>query len=112
VKRFVANHGVHVWFVAHPAKRYRDNGKLPVPTLYDISGSANWANKADIGFVIHHDPTEDATRTDIYVRNVRFKSVGKIGAVSLRWDRATGRCSEIASISLSAGSGQARRKPE
>jgi twinkle protein len=95
VKRFAQNHGVHVWFVAHPAKLQRENGGRPVPTLYDISGSANWVNKADLGIVIHRDPDKDPTRTDVLVRKVRFKSVGKIGGVSLRWDPATGRYSEI-----------------
>jgi twinkle protein len=97
VKRFAQHHGVHVWFVAHPAKLPRENGGgRPVPTLYDISGSANWVNKADLGIVVHRDPEKDPNRTDILVRKVRFKSVGKIGGVSLRWDRATGRYSEIA----------------
>jgi twinkle protein len=95
VKRFAQAHGVHVWFVAHPAKMMRDGGWIPPPTLYDISGSANWANKADLGIVVHRDPSKDATKTDIYLRKVRFKSVGKIGAVALRYDRATGRYSEI-----------------
>jgi twinkle protein len=94
VKRFAQSCGVHVWFIAHPAKLHRENGKLPVPTLYDISGSANWANKADIGLVVHRNPEEDPTRADIYVRKVRFKSVGRIGGTSLRWDRATGRYSD------------------
>ena len=83
VKRFAQSCGVHVWFIAHPAKLHRENGKLPAPTLYDISGSANWANKADLGVVVHRDPAKDPTRTDIYVRKVRFKSVGKILLISL-----------------------------
>jgi twinkle protein len=96
VKRFAQAYGVHAWFVAHPAKLHRDNGgALPVPTLYDISGSANWANKADIGLVVHRDPNRDPTRTDIFLRKVRFKQVGKIGTTSLRYDPATGRYSEI-----------------
>jgi twinkle protein len=98
VKRFAHHHSVHVWFVAHPAKLQRENGgSRPIPTLYDISGSANWVNKADLGIVIHRDhPDKEPTRTDVLVRKVRFKSVGKIGGVSLRWDRATGRYFEIA----------------
>ena len=59
VKRFAQTHGCHVWFVAHPAKMYRDKDrKIPVPTLYDISGSANWANKADLGVVVHREWVE------------------------------------------------------
>ena len=55
------------------------------------SGSANRANKADIGLLAHRDPNRDPTRTDIFVRKVRFKQVGKIGTTSLRYDQATGR---------------------
>ena len=53
-------------------------------------------NKADLGLVIHRDPGKDPTRTEILVRKVRFKSVGKIGGISLRWDCVTGRYAEIA----------------
>ena len=96
VKRFAQRHEVHVWFVAHPAKMQRENGGTrSVPTLYDISGSANWVNKADIGLVVHRDLDQDPTRAEIYVRKVRFKSVGKVGTVALRWDRTTGCYAEI-----------------
>jgi twinkle protein len=96
VKRFAQHHAVHVWFVAHPAKMQRENGgSRPVPTLYDISGSANWVNKADVGIVVHRDPDKDPTRTEVQVRKVRFKEVGKIGTVALRWNRAVGRYAEI-----------------
>jgi twinkle protein len=100
VRRFAENHGVHVWFVAHPSIMRREgkaDSPLPLPTLYDISGSANWANKADLGVVVHRDPGADPYRTEIHVRKVRFKSVGKVGAVALRWDRGTGCYSEIVS---------------
>jgi twinkle protein len=95
VKRFAQNHGVHVWFVAHPAKMQRENGNLPTPSLYDISGSANWANKADIGIVVYRDPERAPNMADIYFRKVRFKSVGKIRVVRLRYDPVTGCYSEI-----------------
>jgi twinkle protein len=110
VKRFAQIHGVHVWFVAHPAKMQRDgNNSIPAPTLYDISGSANWANKADIGLVVHRDPNKDPLRTDIYVRKVRFKSVGKIGVAGLRYERSTGRYFEI---ERAAAADAARRYPD
>jgi twinkle protein len=96
VKRFAQHHAVHVWFVAHPAKLQRDNsGSRPIPTLYDISGSANWVNKADLGIVVHRDLDKDPALAEIQVRKVRFKSVGKIGGILLKWDRATGRYAEI-----------------
>ena len=89
------SHGVHIWFIAHPAKmRPDDNGKIRAPSLYDISGSAHWVNKADLGVVVHRSPERHPPMTEIYIRKVRFKSVGKIGKVTLGYDRATGRYSD------------------
>jgi twinkle protein len=94
VKRFAENHAVHCWFVAHPSKPVREGGKLPVPTLYDISGSANWANKCDIGLVVYRD-LDNGNTVELYLRKVRFKEVGEVGVVELQWDRVTGRYSEV-----------------
>jgi len=43
---------VHVWFVAHPRQLYDYSTGRP-PTLYDISSSAHFYNKADAGIVVH-----------------------------------------------------------
>ena len=100
VKRFAQGYGCHVWFVAHPAKMYRDKGKteIPIPNLYDISGSANWANKCDLGVVVHR-PDFDKPITEIHIKKVRFKQLGRTGVVTLHYDRATGRYSEKAPTS-------------
>ena len=94
IKRFAAQRGVHVWVVAHPSKIYGEAGKAtPIPTLYDISGSANWANKADLGIVVYRN--EETTHTDIHIKKCRFKSIGSKGVVSLRYDKITGRYYDI-----------------
>lgn len=55
-KRFARRFDVHLVIVAHPTKLARQSdGKLPMPSLYDISDSAAWANKADIGLIVHRD---------------------------------------------------------
>ena len=41
---------VHVWLVAHPRQQQGFTGEAP--GLYEISGSANFANKCDNGIVI------------------------------------------------------------
>lgn len=94
VRRFAQAHGAHVWLVAHPAKLHRENGKIPVPTLYDISGSAHFSNKADAGLVVHR-PDPKAPITEVYVRKVRFKWVGKVGMAEIAYDPPTGRYFEI-----------------
>ena len=53
IKNFAKTNSVHVWLVAHP--RQMQAWKGAAPTLYDISGSAHFNNKADVGIVVHRD---------------------------------------------------------
>ena len=56
-----------------------------------MSGSANWANKADLGVVVHRDwKSAGANAVEIHIKKVRFKSVGRIGVVPLEYDVPTG----------------------
>lgn len=52
-RRMAKKFQVHVIVAAHPAKMKRDKeGNYPVPSLYDISDSAHWANKPELGVVV------------------------------------------------------------
>lgn len=93
LKRFCQNHGVHGWFVAHPAKMRTEGGKTPVPTLYDISGSAHFVNKADVGVVVHRG--EQKGTAEIWIRKCRFKWVGQQGKAVLGYKQATGIYSDL-----------------
>ena len=54
LRRFAKKMMVHLIIVAHPSKQRKDEkGEYQVPTLYDISDSAHWYNKADLGVVVH-----------------------------------------------------------
>lgn len=90
VRRFARVNDVHVWIVAHPTKLHKDKdtGEYPVPTLYDISGSAHWYNKADNGITVYR--RMDADLTDIYVGKIRFREVGQRGKATLAYCRDTG----------------------
>ncbi len=92
LRQFARNYGVHIWLVAHPAKLYKDkDGKYPVPTPYDISGSAHYRNKADNAITVWRNVGhEDQSCSDIHVQKIRFKEVGKVGLVSLRYDFISG----------------------
>jgi twinkle protein len=96
VRQFARRHSVHVWIVAHPQKIYREDGKYPVPTLYDISGSANWRNKADNGIVVFRDFANDHAPVEIHVQKVRFRQIGRIGMAKLNYQKATQTYSELA----------------
>ena len=80
-KRFARRFDVHLTIVAHPTKLARQSdGKLPMPTLYDISDSAAWANKADIGIIVHRDES----RTLVKVAKSRYhEKIGTPGQAEL-----------------------------
>lgn len=93
LRAFGFRHGLNVWVVAHPAKpapaRFRSADGDNAPALYDISGSAAFANKADIGIVVHNEPGEP---TQIILRKSRFRRWGRKGNMAkLRLVPQTGR---------------------
>lgn len=93
VRRWARAHDAHVFLVAHPQKmqKDRDTGKYGVPTPYDVSGSAHWRNKADYCLTVYRDITEgDAPEVSIHVQKVRRREMGRIGSVTLRYDKVTG----------------------
>src|SRR6185369_5792866 len=87
---WVRDHKLHLWIVAHPAKMFRDKGgERPVPTPYDIAGSANWFNKPD-NIITVHRPDYDDNRVHVHVQKVRFKNLGRVGVAELLYHRVTG----------------------
>ena len=92
-RRLAKRYGVHLIVVAHPAKMQRGkDGKFPVPALQDISDSAHWSNKADIGIVVHRDGMIENRETAIRVVKSRYHhAIGTPGEVLGVWDESTTR---------------------
>ncbi len=93
---------IHIFLVAHPTKmdKARDEKGKPthkyeVPTLYKISGSANWYNKTDNGIAVHID--YDSGTVEVHVQKVKFDYVGKKGLATFLYDKPTGRYAEYGS---------------
>lgn len=104
LRQFARNTSCHVWIIAHPRIIQRDrDGKRPIPTPSDVSGSAHWWNKADNAITVHRDQAEGVQDTAIYVQKVRFKHVGKQGLTTLKYDRVTGRYFELPKTSGARG---------
>ena len=102
IKRWARKWGVHVWLVAHPQKLFRrEDGSYPVPTPYDISGSANWRNKADNCITVWRDEQEPNSPVRIYVQKVRYRHIGKAGVADLQWDKRTGRYDTVRDVYVS-----------
>ncbi|MBL7123234.1 MAG: bifunctional DNA primase/helicase, partial [Candidatus Marinimicrobia bacterium] len=89
VRRFARKKDIAVWVVAHPTKPIKDH-KISAPTAYDISGSANWANKADNALSVFRT---SGNEVQIHIKKIRFKEVGKLGVVDLKYDNKNGRYS-------------------
>ena len=90
LRKFARKNQICVFVVAHPTKMYRlkDKDEYPVPTLYDISGSANWYNKSDNGMIVHRDFKKNITT--VYVKKVKYRSYGELGHVEFFFDTRTG----------------------
>jgi twinkle protein len=93
IRTFARVNQVHVWIVAHPTKLQKDRmtGIYPVPTPYDVSGSAHWRNKADNCIAVYRDVTDEGTPVQVHVQKIRKKANGRVGMVEFDYDRISGR---------------------
>lgn len=91
VQQFAKSSGVHVWFVAHPAKINRQGMDLPRPDGMAISGSMAWWAKTDCGVTVHRVGKD----TQIAVWKCRYRWVGQTGEALLKYDKGTGTYQEI-----------------
>jgi twinkle protein len=90
VRNFGKKYGVTMCVVAHPTKLTKDaKGNYPVPTPYDISGSANWRNKADFCISVWRDFNKDDGEVKIYFQKVRWKNSGENGHTTLYFNKKT-----------------------
>lgn len=79
IHSFAHDMNCHVQVLAHPAKM--DSGRRgQAPGLEDISGSKNWDNMVDQGFVVHRpklfDGKERITKAELHCRKARFEELG------------------------------------
>jgi twinkle protein len=97
IRTFARANQVHVWLVAHPTKLQKDRntGAYPVPTPYDVSGSAHWRNKADNCITVFRDVSDENTAVQIHVQKIRKKANGRVGMIEFNYDRDSGRYTPV-----------------
>lgn len=91
---FAKLNDILIFLVAHPKKMNKTNGKIDVPSLYDISGSANFYNKTDYGITVHRKSDENnimINEVDVYFQKIKYKHLGEQGIVNLKYNYANGR---------------------
>ena len=89
---FGDRYDMSIIMIAHPSKSVPSKiyGNYEKPSLINISGSANWHNKADVGVVVHRDKfwvPPGASRpvfnpnaaTEVYIQKQKFSEIGEEG---------------------------------
>lgn len=114
LRRFARECEAHLWLVAHPTKLQKDQRTktYPVPTLYDISGSAHFYNKADMGLSVWRNVLEEGTASQVHVQKVRFKECGKVGMCEIYFDSLTGQFSEHGKSKMQADISRYEAEPD
>lgn len=91
ITSFAKRFNVHVFLVVHPTKPQNTSvstdGKPQRVTLYSASGSANFYNQTDNGFVLLRD--RETGIVDVHIEKVRFNEQGREGWVSFTFDTMT-----------------------
>ena len=83
--QFAQMHNVMIFLIAHPTKMGNDEkGKQKIPTLYDVSGSADFRNQTHDGYTVHRvwDNPEAGIEgyTSFYNGKTKMNFQGVIGA--------------------------------
>lgn len=87
---FAQQNDILVVLMAHPTKMSKNKeGQIEVPTLYDISGSANFYNKADFGLVVHRDRINNTV--EVRVQKIKFRHLGEVGTAFFKYNINNGR---------------------
>jgi twinkle protein len=88
VQQFAKQSGVHVFFVAHPAKPMDRTQK--VVTGLDVAKSMSWFAKADLGLTVVR--TDDGPEAHVW--KARWQWLGKMGSANLAFDPVCSRWSD------------------
>lgn len=87
---FAQRNDILIILMAHPTKQPRNkDGVIEAPTLYDISGSANFFNKADFGIVVHRNRLENTI--EVHIQKVKFRHLGECGTALFKYNLNNGR---------------------
>ncbi len=92
IKSFTRRYNVAFWIVAHPTKPPK--GSNAMPSLYDVSDSANWSNKADYGLV-YHRKDKTANEAALAIVKVRMGLPGKCGIAQVKFDYRKNRVAAL-----------------
>ena len=95
---FAQTNNVMIFLVAHPTKMRKNEQTqlLDVPTLYDVSGSADFRNQTHDGFTVYryweNEQTQQENETEFFNMKTKFNFQGEIGgSVKFKYCENNGR---------------------
>jgi twinkle protein len=92
IGNFAHRFDVHPMLVAHPTKLVKDSKQqYPVPTLYDVAGSAHFYNMTDFGWSLWRDRKDWSAPIEFHLMKSRREEIATLGCVKLGYDPATTR---------------------
>lgn len=92
VQEFARKNDIHIWIVAHPKLLMQKvDGNYQKPTLYSISGGANWRNCVDHGLIVWRDLKAANNIVEVYAEKIKYDEIGSIAAREICYDVITGR---------------------
>lgn len=97
LSRWSKKHNCFVFVIAHTTKMMKDKGtgKYEIPTLYHISGSANFFNKTHYGASVYRD--FETGLVTVYWQKIKQSWMGQIGWSAFTFDTLTRRYSFVES---------------
>ena len=94
ITQFCQQTKTHMFLVAHPRKIESEGGQYKKPTLYDISGSADFFNKAYNGLIVYRcigqKTSYGSDAIKIFIEKVKRKENGQLGYFELAPDFKNG----------------------
>ena len=95
ITAFCIQYNVHIFLVAHPTKMSKgSDGLYEVPTLYDVSGSADFRNQTHNGFTIYRtfETVDNEGSTRFINQKTKFDFQGEIGSyIDYKYHKPSGR---------------------
>jgi twinkle protein len=91
LKNLSMEYGITVFLIAHPRKMMQETGRPCIPTGYDVSGSADFYNIADVGITISRIETGSSLVTNW---KSRFPHFGQTGSNKVNFCIDTGQYSD------------------
>lgn len=92
---FAQMNNVLIFLIAHPTKmKKKEDGTYDIPTLYDVSGTADFRNQTHDGFTIHRtfDTEIESGYTTFINTKTKYQFQGEItGTIDFYYDKNNGR---------------------